>query len=226
MSKLIVIPTQFEIDPFLAGCVELGLDTKEDQVGRLAATSIPELDLTVAAGGFGKTQFAVHTQHLIDARSDWSIVVCAGAAGALVTDVSVGDVVVATETVEHDFRRSSGKPNPRFPGADGSIEELRTVDTVSFGFGVHFAAVASGDEDINHPIRRSEIQSLTGAFAVAWEGVGGARASEFSGLPFIELRGITDQADHTFSSDILQNLPGTMKNIASLVASWCRANQD
>ncbi len=226
MPRLIVIPTQFEIDPFLAGCTELGLDTKEDQIGRLPATNLPELDSTVVVGGFGKTQFAVHTQHLIDARSDWSAVICAGAAGALVNELEVGDVVVSTETVEHDVRRSSGKPHPRFPGSNDLLGELRAIDIAKLGFGVHFAVVASGDEDVNHPIRRSEIQTLTGGMAVAWEGAGGARASQFSGLPFVELRGITDQADHTFSADILQNLPRSMRNIASLVAAWCKPNAD
>ncbi len=223
MSKLIVIPTQFEIDPFLEGCAELGLETSEDEIGRLPATRVPALDATVAVGGFGKTQFAVHTQHLIDARPDWSAVVCAGAAGALVNDVSIGDVVVAVETVEHDFRRSSKKPHPRFPGSETLLGELRSIDKDSLEFGVHFADVASGDEDVNHPIRRSEIQSLTSATAVAWEGAGGARASQFSGLPFVELRGITDQADDSFSADIMKNLPVTMKNIARLVVAWSSA---
>lgn len=226
MTKLIVIPTQFEIDPFLAGCAELGLETKEEQVGKLAATSIPELGVIVAAGGFGKTQFAVQTQHLIDARSDWSMVVCAGAAGALANDLAIGDIVVGVETVEHDFRRSSGKPHPRFAGSEKSISKMRSLDSAKFEFGIHFATVASGDEDVNHPIRRSEIHELTGAKAVAWEGAGGARASEFSGLPFVELRGITDQADHTFSADIMKNLPVAMGNIATLITSWCRANGD
>lgn len=224
MTKLIVIPTQFEIDPFLAGCAELRLETREEQVGRLPAISIPQLGAVVAAGGFGKTQYGVQAQHLIDARPSWSAVICAGASGALASDVAVGDVVVATETVEHDFRRSSTRSSPKFPGSEKLLGELRSLDTASLGFGVHFAPVASGDEDVNHPIRRSEIQSLTGAKAVAWEGAGGARAAQFSDLPFIELRAITDQADHTFSADILKNLPVAMQNIAKLVSLWLKSN--
>src|SRR6266478_4000180 len=46
------------------------------------------------------------------------LVICAGAAGALVNGLSIGDVVVATETVEHDIRNKFGLPLlPRFGSA-------------------------------------------------------------------------------------------------------------
>ncbi len=225
MPRLIVIPTQFEIDPFVAAFADAGLDAVESELGRLPVTVVPQLDVTVAVGGFGKSQFAVQTQHLIDAGlgagNGWSAVLCAGAAGALAEDLAIGDVVVATETIEHDIKRSSGKPHPRFSGSADLLDELRAVENSVLDFDVHFAAVASGDEDVNSVARRTAIQSLTGAKAVAWEGAGGARASEFSGVPFLELRGITDLADHGFSASIQQHLPKTMRNIASLVTEWC-----
>jgi adenosylhomocysteine nucleosidase len=55
---------------------------------------------------------------------------------------------------------------------------------------------------------------------VAWEGAGGARAAAFSGVPFIEVRGITDTADHAASRDFAMNLPLAMANVARLLAAW------
>ena len=49
----------------------------------------------------------------------------------------------------------------------------------------------------------------TGALAVAWEGAGGARACHFSGIPFLEIRGITDSADSDAASDFRATLEGT-----------------
>jgi adenosylhomocysteine nucleosidase len=79
-------------------------------MGRLPVVHLPELDVTLACGGLGKVQFAVQTQHLLDVCPAWDLVICAGAAGALVDGLPVGDLVVATETVEHDIHNRFGRP--------------------------------------------------------------------------------------------------------------------
>jgi adenosylhomocysteine nucleosidase len=68
--------------------------------------------------------------------------------------------------------------------------------------------------------RRREIRHLTGALAVAWEGGGGARACHFSGVPFIEIRGISDQADSQAASHFRMNLHTAMRNVATLITAW------
>jgi adenosylhomocysteine nucleosidase len=55
---------------------------------------------------------------------------------------------------------------------------------------------------------------------VAWEGAGGARACAFSGVPFVELRGITDTADHNAPADFKTNLRIAMASAAALVTLW------
>ena len=55
------------------------------------------------------------------------MVICAGTAGGLSDDLKIGDVVVATETVEHDFRWGILKTVDRclsFPGDRKSIAVL------------------------------------------------------------------------------------------------------
>ena len=59
--------------------------------------------------------------------------------------------------------------------------------------------------------------------AVPWPG--GARASLFSGIPFLELRGITDTANHDAPADFAANLHIAMASAAALVALW-RADND
>jgi adenosylhomocysteine nucleosidase len=133
----------------------------------------------------------------------------------------VGDVVVATETVEHDIHNRFGKPLlPRFAGAEVALSGLRSIASPDETFQVHFGPIASGDEDIVDADTRSMLHQSTRALAVAWEGAGGARACCFSGIPFVEIRGITDEADSDAASDFEENLGGTMKNVATLIASW------
>jgi adenosylhomocysteine nucleosidase len=220
VKRLIVIPIQAEIDCFLQSCTDLGFPTETAKFGRLPVVQLPEQGITVAHGGLGKVQFALQTQHLLDACSDWDVVICAGAAGALVDALSPGDVVVATQTVEHDIRNKFGKPLlPRFRSAETMLAALREELSVRTAFTVHFGPIASGDEDVVHPERRRAIHQLTGALAVAWEGAGGARACHFSGVPYIEVRGITDHANSQAAADFKMNVTSAMRHIATLITA-------
>src|SRR5262245_14117828 len=175
-ETLVMVPLRKELDYVLGAYTRLKHRALGSALGRLQVVRLPDLGLTLAAGGTGKAQFAVQTQHLLDANSGWDLVICAGAAGALADEVVVGDVVVATATVEHDYQNKfDSRPLPRFGGAPAVIAELRLVSEQQ-SFGVHFGTVASGDEDVVDPARRLALCGQTKALAVAWEGAGGARA--------------------------------------------------
>ena len=83
---------------------------------------------------------------------------------------------------------------------------------------MHFAPIASGDEGIADTEQANRIRDLTSAFAVAWEGAGGAKACAFAGVPFLEVRGISDMADSGAMEAFTQNLPMAMNNVAQVVA--------
>lgn len=226
METLVVTPLQSELDAFVARCTRLGLRVEHTTIGWLSAARLPELNITLARGGTGKTQFAVHTQHLLDMRMNWELVICAGAAGGLVDDVSIGDVVVATRTVEHDYNnRFSDRPPPSFEGATSAIAGLRRAASACRLFRVHFGTVASGDEDVVDAARRRALHQQTRALAVAWEGAGGARACAFSCVPFVEIRAVTDAADHSAPADFEKNLKTAMSNVAVLITSWIWGSQ-
>jgi len=223
MKILTMAPMQAELDFLLQAWAEKGFQRQNSIMGRLPVVHLPELDVTLACGGLGKVQFAVQTQHLLDVCPAWDLVICAGAAGALVDVLPVGDVVIATETVEHDIHNRFGKPLlPRFAGAGVALSGLRSMASHAATFQVHFGPIASGDEDVVDTDRRRMLHQRTRALAVAWEGAGGARACHFSGIPFVEVRGIADEADSDAASDFEKNLGGTMKNVATLMASWLR----
>ena len=221
MRKLIITPMKEELDFFLQSYAKAGFHAESAMIGRLPVVQISDLDVTLARGGLGKVQFAVQTQHLLDTRNDWDLVVCAGAAGALADEVSVGDVVVATTTVEHDYNNKFNKRAlPKFDGARTAIADLKSVSHSTDTFSVHFGPIASGDEDVVETERKRMLHESTGALAVAWEGVGGAKACAFNSLPFVEIRGVTDTADHNAASDFEDNLGVAMSNLAMLITSW------
>ncbi len=221
MTILLVAPLQAELDSFTQGLHAHGYPSVVQQVGRIAAQHVPALGLLVARGGHGKTQFGVQTQHLLDHAPAVEAVICVGAAGALANDLAVGDLVVATETVEHDYtQRFSRHPLPRFAGDATLLSALQRLPLSALPFAVHFGIIASGDEDVIELERAAALRQATEACAVAWEGAGGARACAFSGIPFIELRGMTDTANHHAPADFAANLHGTMAHAAALVVLW------
>ena len=212
---------QEELDFILQSCTKAGFCAKSATVGKLPVVQLPDLGVILARGGLGKVQFAVQTQYLLDTYSDWDLIICAGAAGALGDKVSVGDVVVATTTVEHDYNNKfNERALPKFDGARAAIADLKSVSRSANTFSVHFGTIASGDEDVVETDRRREIHESTGAIAVAWEGIGGAKACAFSSLPFVEVRGVTDAADRNAASDFEKNLEVAMSNLATLIISW------
>jgi adenosylhomocysteine nucleosidase len=224
METLIIAPLQEELGFFLQECARHEFRAATSALGRLPVVRLPELCLTLACGGTGKAQFALQAQHLLDSSSGWQLVMCAGAAGALADDLAVGDVVVATATLEHDYQNKfNSRPLPRFEGASSAIAGLREASSSARSFKVHFGTIASGDEDVVDPVRRMTLRQRTNALAVAWEGAGGARACQFSRVPYLEMRGITDAADGSAASDFNRNLKVAMTNIATLVLHWRRS---
>src|SRR6516225_8616154 len=133
---------------FLVKTFEASLHVERLHDLKIEAAHISDWSALVAPGGHGKTQFAVQAQYLIGRFSSVELVICAGAAGSLTPELSVSDVVVGTETVEHDYRQLfATRPLPRFPGHGPAIDALRRLADGISGFHVVLDVIASGDED-------------------------------------------------------------------------------
>lgn len=221
MTLLCVVPLQRELNAFIPSLVEQGFASAVFSTGNVEAHQFPQLDLVVARGGHGKTQFGVQTQYLIDRIPNVDTVICLGTAGALAPELALGDVVLAAETIEHDYtQRFRRHPLPRFAGDADLIARLQHLSSHTLPFKIHVGIIASGDEDVIEIERAAVLRQATEACAVAWEGAGGARAARFNQLPFLELRGISDTADHQAASDFVANLQRTMLHLATLIILW------
>jgi adenosylhomocysteine nucleosidase len=222
VKMLVVIPTEPEFDSFVETFRDRGLAGEHSKVGKLPVVRFATLRVTVSLGGLGKVRFAVQTQHLLDASQNLGVVICAGAAGSLADRVSIGDVVVATETVEHDIRNIGTPLIPRFVGAESALVTLKSIASSFTEFTVHFGVIASGDEDVMDAERRAFLRDSTNGLAVAWEGAGGARACEFSGVPFLEIRGIADHANVNAASESRAYVARAVANVATVVMAWAK----
>jgi adenosylhomocysteine nucleosidase len=226
MTLLVMTPLDEEFSFLTNALRALGHRSGATQIGPIRLETFEELNLSVAHGGHGKTQMAVQTRFLLDALPMVQWVVCVGAAGAISNELAVGDVVVADQTVEHDYTlKFVTRPLPSFPGDPGMLSRLETIPGIS-GSGIYFGIMASGDEDVIDVDRGARLAADTGAIAVAWEGAGAARASKLTAVPFVEIRGITDTANHTAPADFETNLEVAMINIAKLLSQFALSEPD
>ena len=224
---LLITPLREEFELVTRSLHQYGYAFEEGYIGREKVLKFPELSATVAVGGHGKAQCAVQTQYLVDHHRGLDLVVCAGAGGSLAHHLAIGDVVVGTYTIEHDYNlRFALRPMPTFEGYKPALESIRqATSNLELPFSVRFGAVASGDEDIVMPERAQALAEQTQAICVAWEGAGVARASVFNNLAFIELRSVTDTADKLAPHDFNQNLELAMHNLSSLIRIWLSGNR-
>ena len=218
---LVVAPLLFEMKA-ICGYFQGQGQRGEPVPGKTEALFFAGLNLEIAVGGHGKAKLAAITQYLI-ARGDLPhAVIVAGAAGALHDQANLGDVVVATETVEHDYKMRFGKTRsaPRHQG-DRKLQRLvKAAHPLDANYRIFGGAVASGDEDIVDRERARKLHLETGAVCVAWEGAGGFKAAAFHDLPFLEMRAITDTADSSAMEDFAETLRPALANLGRALYEW------
>ncbi|MGD9588998.1 MAG: 5'-methylthioadenosine/S-adenosylhomocysteine nucleosidase [Pyrinomonadaceae bacterium] len=224
MSKtLIVMPLEKEFTALTEFLTSAGHGT-EELAGKTTASWFRDLTLVVAVAGHGKAQFAATTQYLIDHYGPFGLVVAAGAAGGLAGHLRPGDVVMATETVEHDYklRFRGDAPAPRHPCTSEVRARIAHFYPQSSVFRLHVGPIASGDEDVVDAARAQELHKQTDALCVAWEGAGGAKAAQLNGIPFLEIRAVTDAADGEAPESYRIHHLEAVKNIGRVLLPWLR----
>lgn len=216
MNTLLLTPLSIEFGVLTQFFLAQGWKHESLTLPPLTIVHFPEKNLYCAIGGHGKTQFALQTQFLLQSLKNISAVYCVGSSGALTEQTNITDVVIGTKTIEHDFQmKFRPKPSPTFTPNKNLLEKFRS--SKSSEFKIHFAPIASGDEDVMDAQRAREIGQKTQALAVAWEGAGAARACQFHKIPFIEIRAITDNADKSTHLDFTKNLNQAMLNLCSVL---------
>lgn len=160
-------------------------------------------DAVLAVCGPGKINAALCAQSMIlHYQPQW--VLNLGVAGAGDSDVSIGDMVVATAAVQHDCD-TSPIGDPVGLVSKLNLIELPCDDTLRAALvkaastladaKVHEGIIATGDQFIGNGEVRSRIHARFGAKAVEMEGGAVAHACYMHGVPCGVLRSISDKAN-------------------------------
>ena len=165
--------------------------------------------VAVVQCGVGKVNAALCAQILCDCFGVTHLV-NTGIAGSLCADLDIGDLLVSTDAMYHDFDcvhfgyeygKVPGMDTVAFP-ADKSMMELAyaAAETVNPGH-TRLGRVASGDQFVAEKALKERIIANTQGLCTEMEGAAIAQTAYRNGLPFVILRAISDKADDSAEMD-------------------------
>ena len=162
------------------------------------------VDAVVVKCGIGKVNAAMCVQLLKDLFHVTHII-NTGVAGALSADLDIGDIVISTEAVQHDFDLSPiGFQKAEIPPfgcvafpADETMQRkvLQAAQDTSLDVSVFSGRICSGDQFIAGAEQKQRISDAFGGLCAEMEGASVAQACCANDLPFVILRAISDRAD-------------------------------
>ena len=195
--------------------VEILLGAMEDKKRTEKAGStfyegtLESLPVVVVQCGVGKVNAALCAQILCDCFGVTHLV-NTGIAGSLCVDLDIGDLVVSTDAMYHDFDCVNfGYPYGKVPGMD--VISFPADETM---MGYAFAAaesvnpghtkkgrIASGDQFVAVKELKEKIIANTQGLCTEMEGAAIAQTAYRNQIPFVILRAISDKADDSAEMD-------------------------
>lgn len=161
-------------------------------------------DVIVCQSGVGKVNMALCAQALIDEFHP-DCLVNTGLAGALVDDIKIGEIVLATDTVEHDVKvEAFGYPIGQVPQmdifafpCDDSIRKTakEACEYANPSLRVFEGRIVSGDEFIGDATRKIFLRDNFKALCCEMEGAALAHVCYLNKVSCLVFRIISDNAE-------------------------------
>ena len=182
--------------------------------GRLEGTPV-----VLAKCGIGKVNAALAASAMVQAGA--TSIVFTGVAGAVASELGIGDVVVGNKFSQHDaddtaFGNPIGiipgeppfwEPNPDLSAA--VLDALRELEEPR-GHQVVAGPIVSGDQFIAQAEKVAWLRATFGASAVEMEGAALAQAASHLGVSFAVVRILSDSAD----GDAVADFPAFLNDAA------------
>ncbi len=158
-------------------------------------------DIVLLECGIGKVNAAVGTQIMIDLYKP-DVVINSGIAGSLSKNLTIGDIVISTDCVEHDINRTElDEPRGQICFTDEKIIAIPADKEVGKklveccqGLGSHVMTgrVATGDIFITYRGKRDFIAFEFNALCCDMDGAAVGHVCYMNKVPFVILRSISD----------------------------------
>lgn len=186
-------------------------------------------DVVIAQAGIGKVNAAICTQIMID-KFNVKALLNTGVAGGLYKDLKVGDIVVSTNTVEHDFDVTAfGHPKGYISGmgTEGQVTYFeadknllsqieKSLEETLKENKYYLGTIASGDIFVSDANLKKDLVKNFNAYAAEMEGASIGHVATLNKVPFVVLRSISDLADgsaHVTYSDFEKKAAEVSSNV-------------
>jgi adenosylhomocysteine nucleosidase len=163
-------------------------------------------EVIVVRCGIGKVNAAICTQILAD-RYQVEAVINTGVAGSLRNEIDIADIVLSTDTLQHDMDATGFGYEPGvIPRMEQSIFEAdkkllalakEVCHKVIPEVGVHTGRIVSGDQFISDSKKKTWLVDKFQGYCTEMEGAAIAQAAYLNHLPFLIIRAISDKADQS-----------------------------
>ena len=163
-------------------------------------------DVVVVQCGMGKVNAGICANTLIN-DFGCTRVINTGVAGSLDAQIDIGDIVVSTDAVQHDFTvEAIGFQKGEIPytglyafPADEAMRKaaVEAVRAAAPEISVFEGRVCSGDQFISSKEQRNKIITDFGGMCCEMEGGAIAQACYLNHTPFVIIRAVSDKADES-----------------------------
>lgn len=173
-------------------------------------------EVVLLKSGIGKVAAAIGAQQMID-RFEVKSIVNTGIAGGIGEGLAVGDIVVSSFAVQHDFDMSglgyapgymegeNGAEPTRYWAEAGLKQEFLTAAKKVMPEGrIREGGIATGDLFASGGALKARLREMFGCEAVEMEGGAIAQTATQNDIPFVIVRAISDLADESASASVEQ----------------------
>ena len=161
-------------------------------------------EVVIVKCGMGKVNAGICTQILVDIFHV-EAVINTGVAGSLNKQLSIGDLVISSDLLQHDFDVSPiGFQKGEIPysglvafPADKHLQELAmtAVHSAVPDISVISGRICSGDQFVASALQKEKIVSNFGGLCCEMEGAAVAQVCFLNKVPFVVIRAISDSAE-------------------------------
>ena len=224
----IICAMQIEADGIIALCENV--KTKTEAKMKFTLGTLHGKDVCVVVCGVGKVNAAMCALMLIEKYKP-DLVLNSGVAGSLSPIVGIGDIVVATKSVEHDMNGTAlGDKQGEITFPDGNMMFFECDKQASTLLAsickeipdtkVAQGIIASGDIFVSDRKQRFKINDRFGALACEMEGAAIGHVCCCCGVPFGILRAISDDMDENKGVDFVKFTELASKKTVAAISGY------
>jgi adenosylhomocysteine/aminodeoxyfutalosine nucleosidase len=158
-------------------------------------------EIVLAYSKIGKVNASVTATVMIE-KFGVKKLLFSGVAGAIDSDLKIGDLITATQVCQHDvdltvfgYKHGFIPESEIYFGCDKSLIEKSLKVAEKMGIKLKKGIIASGDQFIHSKERKEWIKEVFGASAIEMEGGAVGCVCWNEGVPFFMLRAISDTAE-------------------------------